>query len=62
MTIGTGPSGLERAPQLTGRVLAIAMVELSQQLVPSLDPDMAFTVEEALTCHGVEVRPGATAS
>ncbi len=59
--IGSGFIGLEMAEQLTERGLAVTMVEQLPQVMPSIDADMAFRVEEELGRHGVTVRVGRTA-
>jgi len=53
---GAGFIGLEVAEALTHRGLAVTVVDLADQVLPPLDPEMARTVELALTRAGVEVR------
>jgi len=53
---GAGFIGLEVAEALKHRGLAVTVVDLADQVLPPLDPEMARTVELALTDAGVEVR------
>ena len=59
VVVGSGFIGLEVTEQLAERGLAVTLVERLPQVLPALDADMAFRVEEALTGHGVSVRVGA---
>jgi len=53
---GAGFIGLEVAEALTHRGLAVTVVDLADQVLPPLDPEMARAVEQALTRAGVDVR------
>jgi len=53
---GAGFIGLEVAEALSHRGLAVTVVDLADQVLPPLDPEMARAVERALTDAGVEVR------
>jgi NADPH-dependent 2,4-dienoyl-CoA reductase/sulfur reductase-like enzyme/rhodanese-related sulfurtransferase len=53
---GAGFIGLEVAEALHHRGLAVTVVDLADQVLPPLDPEMARAVELALTRAGVEVR------
>ncbi len=55
VVVGSGFIGLEVAEQLVERGIAVTLVERLPQVLPALDADMAFRVEEALTGHGVDV-------
>ncbi len=58
VVVGSGFIGLEVAEQLVERGLQVTLVERLPQVLPALDADMAFRVEETLTSHGVDVRVG----
>ncbi|MBI4944290.1 MAG: FAD-dependent oxidoreductase [Actinobacteria bacterium] len=53
---GAGFIGLEVAEALRHRGLEVAVVDLADQVLPPLDPEMAVAVERALVGAGVEVR------
>jgi NADPH-dependent 2,4-dienoyl-CoA reductase/sulfur reductase-like enzyme/rhodanese-related sulfurtransferase len=53
---GAGFIGLEVAEALHHRGLAVTVVDLADQVLPPLDPEMARSVERALTRAGVDVR------
>lgn len=53
---GAGFIGLEVAEALTHRGLDVTVVDLADQVLPPLDPEMAVAVERALTSAGVTVR------
>ncbi len=53
--VGGGFIGLELAEALRTRGLAVSIVELADQLLPPLDPEMAFLLIEPLRRHGVDV-------
>ncbi|MCG8397502.1 FAD-dependent oxidoreductase [Bacillus atrophaeus] len=53
--IGAGYIGLELAEQLTHKGLNVTMIQRSHQVMPNLDKDMAFRVEEELRRHGVQL-------
>jgi NADPH-dependent 2,4-dienoyl-CoA reductase/sulfur reductase-like enzyme/rhodanese-related sulfurtransferase len=52
---GGGFIGLEMAENLAIRGLKVTVVEMLNQLLPPLDPEMSEPVERHLTAHGVEV-------
>lgn len=58
VVIGGGFIGLEMAENLTHRGLGVAVLELSPQLLPPLDAEMAEPIAEHLRAHGVSVRLG----
>ena len=53
---GAGFIGLEVAEALRHRGLAVTIVDLADQVLPPLDPEMARSVEQALVRAGVDVR------
>ncbi|WP_088289004.1 FAD-dependent oxidoreductase [Kineosporia sp. A_224] len=53
---GAGFIGLEVAEALRHRGLEVAVVDLADQVLPPLDPEMAAAVERALVGAGVDVR------
>jgi NADPH-dependent 2,4-dienoyl-CoA reductase/sulfur reductase-like enzyme/rhodanese-related sulfurtransferase len=53
---GAGFIGLEVAEALFHRGLQVTVVDLADQVLPPLDPEMARSVEQALTAAGIEVR------
>jgi NADPH-dependent 2,4-dienoyl-CoA reductase/sulfur reductase-like enzyme/rhodanese-related sulfurtransferase len=53
---GAGFIGLEAAEALHHRGLAVTIVDLADQVLPPLDPEMAASVEKALVRAGVQVR------
>lgn len=55
VVVGTGFIGLEMAEQLTEAGLQVTIVERLPQVMPALDPDMAFRVQEELGRHNVTV-------
>ena len=54
--IGAGFIGLEMAEQLHHRGISVTVVELAEQVLPPLDPEMAAFVQEELASQGVEVK------
>lgn len=58
VVVGSGFIGLEMAEQLTESGLKVTIVERLPQVMPALDPDMAFRVEEELVRRGVSVHLG----
>ncbi len=58
VVVGGGFIGLEMAENLAHRGLTVTIVERAEQVMPPLDPEMAFIVEEQLRAKGVEVRLG----
>jgi NADPH-dependent 2,4-dienoyl-CoA reductase/sulfur reductase-like enzyme/rhodanese-related sulfurtransferase len=53
---GAGFIGLEVAEALHHRGLAVTIVDLADQVLPPLDPEMARAVHDALTGAGLDVR------
>jgi NADPH-dependent 2,4-dienoyl-CoA reductase/sulfur reductase-like enzyme/rhodanese-related sulfurtransferase len=60
VVVGSGFIGLEMAEQLTESGIQVTMVERLPQVMPALDADMAYRVQEELVRHGVEVRLAST--
>ncbi|MET4225396.1 FAD-dependent oxidoreductase [Oerskovia enterophila] len=56
VVIGGGFVGVEVAENLVHRGLAVTLVELSDQVLAPLDPEMAVRVRQELEAHGVDVR------
>lgn len=55
LVIGAGYIGLETAEQLRNRGLRVTVVELADQVMLSLDSEMAYPIEMALKKGGVEL-------
>ena len=55
---GAGFIGLEAAEALRHRGLEVTVVDLADQVLPPLDPELARAVEDALVDGGVAVRTG----
>ncbi len=55
VVVGSGFIGLEMAEQLTEAGLQVTIVERLPQVMPALDADMAFRVQEELGRHNVTV-------
>lgn len=58
VVVGAGFIGLEMAENLHARGLSVALVELSEQVLPPLDPEMAQPVLDHLRAQGVSVHLG----
>lgn len=58
VVIGAGFIGLEAAEALVHRGLRVTVAELTGQVLPPMDPEMARGVEEELRAAGVDVRVG----
>ncbi|MGE5578868.1 MAG: FAD-dependent oxidoreductase [Bacillota bacterium] len=58
VVVGGGMIGLEVAENLRARGLEVAVVELTSQVLPGFDPEMAALIEAALRANGVEVYTG----
>lgn len=58
VVIGAGFIGLEMAEQLKHRGLEVSVVELADQVLPPLDPEMAAFVAEELRSKGVDLHTG----
>lgn len=59
---GAGFIGLEVAEALHHRGLAVTVVDLADQVLPPLDPEMAQAVESSLRRAGVDVRTSTSVS
>jgi NADPH-dependent 2,4-dienoyl-CoA reductase/sulfur reductase-like enzyme/rhodanese-related sulfurtransferase len=58
LVIGAGFIGLEMVENLVHRGLSMTLVELGDQVLPPLDPEMAGPVADRLRAAGVDVRLG----
>lgn len=58
VVVGCGFIGLEMAENLHHRGLEVAMVELADQVMPPLDPEMAVPIEEHLRERGIRLLLG----
>ena len=58
VVIGAGYIGLEMVEQLAEIGIEVTLVELLDQVLPLLDPEMARPLEQQLTSRGVAVRLG----
>lgn len=56
--VGAGFIGLEMAEQLVNRNLRVHLVELVEQVLPQMDPEMVRPVEMELQDRGVQLRLG----
>jgi len=56
LILGGGFIGLEMAENLVGLGLEVTLLELAEQLLPPLDPEMAGYAAERLQANGVKVR------
>jgi len=59
VVVGGGFIGLEAVENLRHRGVAVTLVELQPQVLPSLDPEMAAPLEQELVANGVTLRLGA---
>ncbi|WP_136708962.1 FAD-dependent oxidoreductase [Agromyces sp. H66] len=58
LVIGAGFIGLEMVENLVHHGLAVTLVELGDQVLPPLDPEMAGPVADRLRAAGVDIRLG----
>jgi NADPH-dependent 2,4-dienoyl-CoA reductase/sulfur reductase-like enzyme/rhodanese-related sulfurtransferase len=58
VVVGAGFIGLEMAEQLLHLDMKVSVVELAEQVLPPLDPEMAHVIQEELESHGVDVYLG----
>ncbi len=58
LVVGGGYIGVEVAEALIHRGLRVTLVELAEQVLSPLDPEMAQEVSDELSSHGVDVRTG----
>lgn len=56
VVIGGGFVGLEVVENLVRRGIAVTLVELADQVLPPLDPELAVRIRDELESHGVDVR------
>lgn len=59
VVVGGGFIGVEMAENLTAAGVAVTLVEMSDQVIAPLDPEMAREVESHMTAKGVTLRLGA---
>lgn len=62
VVIGGGYIGLEMAESLRERGLTVDLVEMQPQLLPPLDPEMTWPLEEHARQHGVTLHLGTAAA
>jgi NADPH-dependent 2,4-dienoyl-CoA reductase/sulfur reductase-like enzyme/rhodanese-related sulfurtransferase len=62
VVVGAGFIGLELAENLVKRGVETALVELQNQVLPPLDPEMTVPIVEALAARGVRVLLGDSAT
>lgn len=62
VVIGGGFVGLEVVENLVRRGLTVTLVELADQVLAPLDPELAVRVRDELASHGVDVRTSAQVS
>ena len=55
VVVGGGLVGLEMAENLASRGIEVTVVEMLDQLLPPLDPEMAEPVQQHLREHGIEL-------
>lgn len=60
VVVGGGFIGLEAAENLRRRGVDVALVEMLPQVLPNLDPEMAFWLHGELDANGVSLRLGET--
>lgn len=58
--VGAGYIGLEMAEALTTRGLHVTVIERLEQVMPTIDAELAAPIAEHLTAHGVDVHHGTT--
>jgi NADPH-dependent 2,4-dienoyl-CoA reductase/sulfur reductase-like enzyme/rhodanese-related sulfurtransferase len=58
VVVGAGFIGLEMAENLAHRGLQVTVLEMTKQVMPPLDPEMAVYVEQHLRAKGVSLRLG----
>lgn len=62
VVIGGGYIGVEMAENLRERGLAVALVEMADQIIPPLDREMARDLEGHMTDHGITLHLGLAAA
>ncbi len=58
VVVGAGFIGLEMVEQLARRGFETSLVELQPQVLPLIDPEMAYPIEQALRSQGVSLHLG----
>ena len=58
VVVGAGFIGLEMAENLVHRGLSVTVVEMLNQVMPPLDPEMAVLVQQHMEAHGVKMALG----
>ena len=58
VVVGGGFIGLEMAENLVHRGLSVTVVEMLNQVMPPLDPEMALPVQQHLEAHGIKMALG----
>ncbi len=58
VVVGGGYIGLEMAENLSRRALQVTLVELTSQVMPPADPEMAAPVHDELRRQGIDLRLG----
>jgi len=58
VVVGGGFIGLEMAENLAHRGLSVTVVEMLNQVMPPLDPEMAFPVQQHMEAHGITMALG----
>lgn len=62
VVIGAGYIGLEMAENLRERGLAVAVVEMTDQIMPPLDKELTTPMENYLRAHGIALHLGTAAA
>ena len=62
VVVGAGFIGLELVENLVHRGISTTLVELADQVLPPLDPEMTTPIVETLKAHGVEILTGEAAA
>ena len=62
VVVGAGYIGVELAENLCERGLDVSLVELTDQILPPLDPEMVRSLERELRHHGVTLHLGTAAA
>ncbi|XHR29284.1 MAG: FAD-dependent oxidoreductase [Chthoniobacteraceae bacterium] len=58
VVVGGGFIGLEMAENLAHRGLSVTVVEMLNQVMPPLDPEMARPIQEHMEAHGIQMALG----
>ena len=62
IVIGGGYIGVEMAENFRERGLAVDLVEMVDQIMPPLDPEMAWSLQQHMEQHGVKLHLGTAAA